>query len=671
MIIVSAQFERFAIERHHVNVSIQNRLATTQTDQVFANPNAVPVEGDYIFPIPVGTEVSDFTLRVDGSVVKAARLPRADAQRVLRRIVHASGDETLMEYVGRDFFYVQLPPIPSGDTRRVQLHYAQILKQTGERTKYLCPLKTEQPIGSLAVSIELKSSHPLKSLYCPSHEVAVTRKDEHRARVSYTETDAIAVDTDFEFYYSVSDEEFGIDLYTHRENQKEDGYFMLNLSPRYEVNQTSVIEKDFIFVLDRSGSMRGKKIAQAKEALRFCMRNLNDGDRFNLIRFDDEIEAFSDNLVPVTQQRDNALAFINHIEGRGMTNINGALLTALADAPDAKRPRIIIFLTDGHQTAGERRTAHILRNVSTKNERHACIFVFGVGYQVNTELLDNLAEQNGGTRVYVEPHENLEKTLSTFFANINDPVLVNLGLTMEGIRTNSVYPIELPDMFRGSEVTVLGRYEVAGGASQQVQLKLTGEIDGELHEFVKTVQFPAAQIEQDFLPRLWAQRRMAYLENELILHGANEELSDELIRVGEAYGIVTPYLSRIVSDDSVLGGQHRHMERDLAFHGTSDYERRVKASKYAAASRERRFMAPRLDTVRRIGGKTFHLDGDWWVDKEYHHYPGTDVKDIAFHSNEYFELTDAFPALARYLAAGKNVIVCHEGTVYRIKSSSN
>ena len=671
MIIVSAQFERFALERHHVNVSIQNRLATTQTDQVFANPNAVPVEGDYIFPIPVGTEVSDFTLRVDGSVVKAARLPQADAQRVLRRIVHASGDETLMEYVGRDFFYAQLPPIPSGDTRRVQLHYAQILKQTGERTKYLCPLKTEQPIGSLAVSIELKSSHPLKSLYCPSHEVAVTRKDEHRARVSYTETDAIAVDTDFEFYYSVSDEEFGIDLYTHRENQKEDGYFMLNLSPRYEVNQTSVIEKDFIFVLDRSGSMRGKKIAQAKEALRFCMRNLNDGDRFNLIRFDDEIEAFSDNLVPVTQQRDNALAFINHIEGRGMTNINGALLTALADAPDAKRPRIIIFLTDGHQTAGERRTAYVLRNVSTKNERHARIFVFGVGYQVNTELLDNLAEQNGGTRVYVEPHENLEKTLSTFFANINDPVLVNLGLTMEGIRTNSVYPIELPDMFRGSEVTVLGRYEVAGGASQQVQLKLSGEIDGELHEFVKTVQFPAAQSEQEFLQRLWAQRRMAYLENELILHGANKELSDELIRIGEAYGIVTPYLSRIVSDDSILGGQHRHMERDLAFHGTSDYERRVKASKYAAASRERRFRAPRLDTVRRIGGKTFHLDGDWWVDTEYHHYPGTDVKDIEFHSNEYFELTDAFPALARYLAAGKNVIVCHEGTVYRIKPSSS
>ena len=671
MIIVSAQFERFAIERHHVNVSIQNRLANTQTDQVFANPNAVPVEGDYIFPIPAGTEVSDFTLRFDGSVVKAARLSRADAQRVLRRIVPASGDETLMEYVGRDFFYAQLPPIPSGDTRRVQLHYAQILKQTGERTKYLCPLKTEQPIGSLAVSIELKSSHPLKSLYCPSHEVAVTRKDEHRARVSYTETDAIAVDTDFEFYYSVSDEEFGIDLYTHWENQKEDGYFMLTLSPRYEVNQTSVIEKDFIFVLDRSGSMRGKKIAQAKEALRFCMRNLNDGDRFNLIRFDDEIEAFSDNLVPVTQQRDNALAFINHIEGRGMTNINGALLTALADAPDAKRPRIIIFLTDGHQTAGERRTAHILRNVSTKNERHARIFVFGVDYQVNTELLDNLAEQNGGTRVYVEPHENLEKTLSTFFANINDPVLVNLGLDLEGIRTNSVYPIDLPDMFRGSEVTVLGRYEVAGGASQQVQLKLTGEIDGEQHEFVKTVLFPAAQIEQDFLPRLWAQRRMAYLENELILHGANKELSDELIHIGEAYGIVTPYLSRLVSDDSVLGGQHRHMERDLAFHGTSDYERRVKASKYAAASRERRFMAPRLDTVRRIGGKTFHLDGDWWVDTEYHRYPGTDAKDIEFHSNEYFELTDAFPALARYLAAGKNVIVCHEGTVYRIKSSSS
>lgn len=671
MLIVPAQFERFAIERHHVNVSIQNRLATTQADQVFTNPNDVPVEGTYIFPIPAGADISDFTLRVDGAVVNAKRLSQANARQVFREIVRTSGDETLMAYVGRDLFCAQLSPVPSGDTRRVQLHYAQILKQTGERTKYLCPLKTEQPVGSLAVSIELKNNHPLKSLYSPSHEVAITRKDEHRARVSYTETDAIAVDRDFEFYYSVSDEEFGIGLYTHREDQKEDGYFMLTFTPRYEVNPTAIIEKDFVFVLDRSGSMRGKKIAQAKEALRFCMRNLNDGDRFNLIRFDDEIEAFSDNLVPVAQQRENALAFINHIEGRGMTNINDALLTALADAPDAKRPRILIFLTDGHQNVGETHTARILKNVAKKNKRNARIFVFGVGYRVNTGLLDNLAEQNGGTRVYVEPHENLEQTLSTFFANINEPVLVNLGLEMEGIRTNNVYPSELPDMFRGSEVTVLGRYEAAGDAAQQVQLKLTGEIDGEKHESVKTAQFPAVQSEQEFLPRLWAQRRVAYLENELILHGANKELSDELIRIGEVYGIVTPYLSRTVSADSVLAGQHRFMERTLAYEATDDYQQRVKASKHAAASQYMRSAAPKLDTVRRIRGKTFHLDGDRWVDTEYHPFPGMDVKDIEFQSDAYFELTAQFPVLAQYLAAGKSVIVCHEGTVYRIKPASS
>ena len=459
---------------------------------------------------------------------------------------------------------------------------------------------------------------------------------------------------------------------------------MLLISPKYEVKQTEIIEKDFIFILDRSGSMKGRKIEQAKEALRFCVNNLNDGDRFNLILFNTDVEPFSDTLVSVKEERENALTFIDDIKGNGGTNINDALLSAVTDKPDAKRPRIVIFLTDGEATVGETNTGRILKNVSGANADTSRIFVFGVGYDVNVNLLDKIAEQNGGTRQYVKPQENLEAAVSAFFTKVSEPILVNLALDIQNIKTKNLYPQKLPHLFRGSQLTVLGRYAGDG----KTRLTLRGDINGKKREFANTAKFPKQEAGHQFLPQLWAQRKVAYLVDAIRLNGENKEVIDEIKRLSEKYGIMTPYTSFLVTEEETNGrglssrlsrqrGQTLPDRAELQLETPQTEATRlggVQKPKTASAKQadslalqelqaEGRVTQARI-TVKRVKDKTFHLREKVWVDST--HTPETETTKIKFGSDAYFELLTKTPELAKYLAIGKHVIVCYKGTCYEI-----
>ena len=661
------QVEPLTLERHHVSVSIDNQLAVTKIDQVFANPNDRQLEGTYFFPLADDVAVSDFVLYIDGEPVTAELLRKDEARHIYEGIVRASQDPALLEYIGRGMFQARVFPIPPKGERRIQLEYAQILKVDAELAKYTYPLRTEKftphPVGSVAVSLEIESPHPLKTIYSPSHDIAIHRKHARHASVSY-EGANVPAHRDFVCYYSVSDKDVSMNLLTHRTTPDAAGYFLLLISPKYDVKKTDILEKDFIFVLDRSSSMAGTKIEQAKEALRFCMRNLNDGDRFNLISFNADVEPFSEKLVPVKDKRQTALAFISRIDALGHTNINDALLTALAAEPDAARPRILIFLTDGEPTIGEREPVRILKNISEANRGQARIFVFGVGNDVNVQLLDKIAEQNGGTRQYVSPQENLEIAITSFFTKVNDPVLANLALDMGHIQTKSLYPQRLPDLFRGSQLTVLGRYETAG----DTLLKLIGDIGGEKQEFSNSAQFPENQADYGFLPRLWAQRKVAYLVDEVRLNGKNEELVNEIVRLSEKYGIMSPYTSFLVTEED-----QPSVAQEAARRSFSKPAPVIKPTvPFPSPKRSAALQALKLSTaetenaasVKRIKNKTFYPREGVWTDSE--HDEETETEKIIFGSKAYFDLIAAEPELSQYLAIGKQVIFCHKDTCYEI-----
>ena len=674
------------INRHHIKIGIKNQLVTTKVDQIFINPNDFEVNGMYIFPVPDAAVVSNLALSIDGELVNGELLSQEQSHQIYRNSARYGGNRAILEHLGTRAFAVEVPGIPAYGERRIQFEYSQIISADSNLTKYTYPLSLAKSasasIRNLHVEMEIASEDELRTVYSPSHEVTIDRKDDRHVRVSYEGTD-IDPDDDFLCYYSVSDDNFGITLLTHRADEKEDGYFMLLVSPKYEVKQTEIVEKDFIFVLDRSGSMAGRKVEQAKKALRYCVQNLNDGDRFNLILFNEDITSLadrlnrgeewfggerwpdstvlSDKLIDAKNGREKAFEFIDGIEGRGMTNINEALLTALAEKPDPKRPRIVVFLTDGQPTAGVTNPALILENVAKANKNLSRIFVFGVGYDVNVRLLDKMAADNGGTRNYVEPNEDIEDAVSSLFRKMNEPVLVDVGINFGGIITKALSPKNLPDLFREEQLTLLGRYESYG----DTVLKLRGIISSEQHEFSKSVHFSELEPDNDFLPHLWAQRRIAELVDEAGLNGGNRELLDEIERLSEEYGVLTPDISLVAADDGSFRMQYRSQ-----IGRTYDADLRKDEAITRSKERERqKYLGHRIqrDDMKHIGRKTFHHHNGIWIDSEYD--GKSDRKKIEFGSDEYYALMNHLPELAKYSKLAKDVlsmIICYKGVNYEI-----
>ena len=628
----------------------------------------------------------NLALSIDGKLVSGELLSQEQSHQVYRDSARYGGNRAILEHLGTRAFVVEVSGIPAYGERSVQFEYSQIISADSNLTKYTYPLSLAKSasarIRNLHVEMEIASEDELRTVYSPSHEVTIDRKDDRHVRVSYEGTD-IDPDDDFLCYYAVSDDNFGITLLTHRADEKEDGYFMLLVSPKYEVKQTEIIEKDFIFVLDRSGSMSGQKVEQAKAALRYCVQNLNDGDRFNLILFNEDIASLADRLnrgeewfggerwrgsaalshklINVKNGREKAFAFIDGIDGRGMTNINDALLTALAETPDSDRPRIIVFLTDGRPTVGVTNAALILENVAKANRNLSRIFVFGVGYDINDHLLDKMAADNGGTRNYVTPDEDIEDAVSSLFRKMNEPVLVGVGINFGQIVTKELTPKNLPDLFREEQLTVLGRYEGHG----DTVLQLRGIIGSEWHEFSKDVHFSTLEPDNDFLPHLWAESRISELVDEAALNGESRELREEIERLSKKYGVVTPYTSFTLADD---GSPRRLYDSRIfdAYTEAKPIDERIRDHRELEDKKYTRHVRQYADT-KRMGRKAFHRHRNIWVDIE---YDGTSERQmVEFGSEAYYELMNHLPDLAKYskLAKGAlSMIICYKGVNYEI-----
>ena len=668
------------IDRYHINITVNNQLAITKIDQTFTNPNNFDVHGFYI--VPEGDVLSNFTLSIDGEPVTGELLSKEESRMHYESMVREGNYTGFSEHLGTCAFLADVPRIPANSEVHIQFEYSQIVHSENDLAKYTYPLSLAKSetgrIANLLVEMEIGSDSELGTIYSPTHEVTINRKDDKHANIRYEGKD-IDPDDNFECYYSVSDENFGMTLLTHRADEDEDGYFMLLVSPKYEVKKTDVIEKDFIFVLDHSGSMARNKIEQAKEALRYCVRYLNEGDRFNLILFNTDITSFADRLnrqeglsaalshklIGVKDGREKALAFIDGIGARGGTNINDALLTALAEKPDPNRPRIIVFLTDGCPTVGVRNEAQILENVAQANRNQSRIFVFGVGlgHDLNLRLLDKMAVDNGGSYDYVEPHEDIEIAVSSLFRKMNEPVLVNVKLDFGQILTKELSPGKIPDMFREDQFKLFGRYENHG----DTVLKLRGDVGSELQEFSKNVHFAEIEKDNDFLPHLWAQRRVAELGDEAALNGGSRELHEEIERLCTKYGVETPDTSFVVAEDGSLRS-HYQSRISTAYSPDRPKDEAVRRSKEMRRIKEVRSKQQYNDR-KTIGRKTFCRIGEIWVDIKYDGQ--SDRKRIEFGSKEYFNLVDLSYDLAKSLKLHPPMIICHNGVNYEITPRSS
>jgi len=535
-----------------VDIDINKQVADVKADIVFHNQHGVRVEGTFLFPLPESTAIRGFTMYADGKKLEGEILKKEQAREIYDRIVNRQRDPALLEYVGCDLFQASIFPIPANGDTRIQLSYEQLLKRDAGLTEVTYPLHTARPdaspIEELVIDITLKSDVPLKSIYSPTHDVDTVRKSDNEARIGF-EGDKVGGDRDFVLYYATSQDEFGANLIAHRE-RGEDGFFLVLLAPKTGFGEQELPAKDIVFVFDTSGSMAGDKIDQARRALTFCLDNLNKGDRFNVITFATSLRQFKDELVEADDDTtEDAIAFVEKMKAVGGTNIEEALAQALKMLRGSTRPSMVLFLTDGYPTVGETDTDKLVTLIADENEKkdraaHR-LFTFGVGDEINAQLLDRLTRDNGGAAEYVRPKEDIELKVSSFYAKVSRPVLTDIGMKVDGVDTYDVYPTKLGDLFYGTELRVLGRYEGEGDA----KLVLTGETAKGDERFTYNVYLPRREEAYGFIPRLWAIRKVGYLLDEIRLKGENRELKDEIVELALTYGIVTPYTSFLVNED--------------------------------------------------------------------------------------------------------------------------
>ncbi len=652
------------VKYHRVNVEIINQVAKTSIDQVFINNYHRDIEGIYIFPLPEGSAISEFAMYIGDKKIEGEILGKDKARRIYEDIVRRLKDPALLEYVGRNMFRARVYPIPAHGEKRIRLSYTEVLKAEKNLIRYVYPLDTEKfslhPIKDVSVSVRIESKVPLSNIYSSSHKISVRKEGESRARVSF-EGKNIKPDKNFVLYYSFSPDDIGLSFMNWE--GAEENTFMFLASPSYVSKKERILNKNIIFVIDSSGSMSGKKMKQAKEAVRFVVNHLNEKDKFSLVDFDDGVNVFSSEIVAANpENRERALRFVDDIDDSGGTNINEALLQALKMVKAGERPNYVLFLTDGLPTVGITDTIEIMRNIGKANDLKTRIFVFGVGYDVNTELLDRISVENRGTSVYVDEGENLEVAISNYYEKMSSPLLSDLDIDFKGIEVRDVYPRVLPDLFKGSQLILVGKYKGRG----PVTVTLSGKVMKKEKKFILRGQKLAKDEAYNFLPRLWATRRIGYLLEEIRLHGEAKELVEEVKKLGLKYGIVTPYTSFLVTEK-----ERRTLDAAAPEAEEALFARKVTGAGAVKMARVTQRLKGEVHAARVIsqkirykGEKTFYLKDGFWIDSDYKE--GSRIKEIRFNSEEYFRLLIEKPGIAKFLSIAKKGIISYEGVNYKI-----
>ncbi|MBK9097905.1 MAG: VWA domain-containing protein [bacterium] len=687
---------------HHVDVKINGNVAETYIDQEFHNPSDVMLEGYYIFPIPKNAVIKDFSMEINGKMVSAELLDANKARQIYEDIVRQIKDPALLEYSGQGIFKVRIFPIEPRSNKKVSISYREVLDSDNDIYEYIYPLNTEKfsakPVRNVSVKVDLKTNNKIKTIYSPTHPIDVVHKDAKHAIVSFEEENT-KPDIDFKFYFSTNNDEIGISQLTYKSTD-EDGYFFLTASPSFNIDETKIDAKDITFVLDVSGSMVGDKMKQAKQALLYCVNNLNKGDGFNIIRFSTEAYSLFGKIETASESNiKKAEKFIEELNTVGGTNIEEALGLALKEKPANNRTHLIVFITDGKPTIGETNDDMLIKKLADSNIKNTRIFTFGIGNDLNTHLLDKITEKTKAYRTYISEDEDIEIKISSFYDKVQSPVLTNLSLSFSGnVKMFQTYPKDLPDLFKGSSILVFGRYSGDGDS----KITLTGSIKGERRSFILNTNFSDDNDEYDFIPPLWASRRIGYLLDQIRLNGENKELVDEITHLAREHGIVTPYTSYLIMEDEEIRIRRneltnhfqtlppapelrRNTSEDFdamkiesgaySIRASEEVQELNKASNYAETKQGSGRLKYKDDSgydrnlvqqVRNIQGRAIYQSGKFWVDSELQNQKAKNQKRIQFNSTEYFKLLKDKPATSQFLALGQNVRFYYDNTFYEI-----
>lgn len=629
-------------------VEITGNMATTTLDVELENPANSIQEAELLLPVPAGAVIRGLDFQGGGKEPTARILPHDEARRLYDSIVAKTRDPALLEFAGLNLLRSSVFPVPARGKQAIRVVYETLCERTGSRMEYVLPRSADLAYRvPWKISFVWQEKGGLATLYSPSHEIADERMSPQKIkgeviRAARTEPGS--------FILCAVDKTGPVSASLIACPEKGGGgYFMLLAGLPEKAETEEKIKRQITLVIDRSGSMAGDKIEQAREAARQVVAGLEDGERFNLIIYNDAVERFAAEPVAKSAETEKqAGLFIDSIRARGGTNIHDALLESMRCQPEAGVLPMVLFLTDGLPTVGETSEVKI-RDLVRKENPYGCrVFTFGVGHDVNTPLLEAVALDTRAAPTFVAPEEEVEMKVAQVYSKLAGPVLASP--TIMAVEENGdprsgammdLLPHELPDFFAGEQLVLLGRYTDGG---QPLRLKLTGQAADKTRTFQFGFEVKNASRGNAYVARLWASRKIAQMVDEIRRMGADpaaaekdprfKELTEEIVRLSIEFGILTEYTAFLATEGTdLLGGADLTALREEAERNLEQRAVSVRWGKGSAnqgfnmkAQRGQQQMNTRnaffdadmnrveVTNVRQINDQAFFRQGKQWVD---------------------------------------------------------
>jgi Ca-activated chloride channel family protein len=657
-----------------VRVTVDGRVARVEVRERFRNDGAPLAEASYLYPLPPDAAFQNFSLWMGEQEIRGEVMSAEQARGIYEEIVRRRRDPALLTLAGHGLIRARVFPIQTGETRAVALRYTVLLPRAGDALRFRYALGNRGASGPVALRLTVDDPDGFGAPFSPTHHLEVERRG-GRLTVALTAGSG----GDVEILLPIVEHAVGASVVAHAPGG-EDGYFMLLLSPS-PGDTAAALARDVTFVVDVSGSMSGPKLEQARAALRQALGTLGARDRFRLIAFSSTVREFRSGLTPASRDAlDAAGQFVDGLSAEGGTNIAGALDAALNGPRDSSRLSIVVFVTDGLPSVGEFAPDRIADRAGDRLAG-ARIFTIGLGHDVNTYLLDRLATLGRGTVEYVPPEGNVEAAVGAVTAKLRYPALVNLRVADAPVQLTELAPGALPDLFAGEELVVFGRYHGHGTGD----LVLTGERNGRRERFAVRADFPEAGAAADYVPRLWASRRIGELSRQIRLEGGSPDLVNRVRELGLRYGILTDYTSYLVQEPELATRDPRR-ERPAAAPapttqtGGAAFDQARRSAKLSEARNlEAADAAAALPGAedgpigpgsarRTVAGRVFIRRAGVWTDALYG--DSLQVTAVAAFSPAYFDLVNALPELAPWLALGDDVLIAGRSAGIRIASGA-
>jgi Ca-activated chloride channel family protein len=666
--------------RSDVHVELADRVLKYEVEERFVNRGASIGEADYLFPLPANAAFQDLKLSINGELVSGETMNAGEARRIYENIVRTQRDPALVEWMGHGLLRARIFPLNPGEEKKIVVRFQSVAPREGDalRIDYFRGAPQTANVrdnGRSAFTLSYRANADLGTPFSPTHSLDFRDRDGQREAIVRGDARDVTVLVPVRRASAAS-----ISMLPYAPGN-EDAFALVTITPP-PVSRGESTPRDVTLVLDVSGSMQGRKIEQARAAGRQLLGTLRSSDRFRIIDFSNDVRTFKDEFVSATSDNiRDANRYLDALDATGGTNIEGALREAMRPSPTRDRLPLVLFITDGEPTVGERSPDRLatLADDDTRRGEHRRIFTFGLGADVNVSLLEQLALGGRGTAQFVRPEESVERMVGIVANRLVDPVMTDVRIRVEGnIRLSKMLPAQPTDIFADRDLTILARYSGNGHGRVIVE----GMRRGSPVSFSTNVDFPDRDRQNAFVARLWASQRVGFLSAEKRKNGGSSELDDEIRMLGERYGIPTEFTSYLVTEPQFAMNRQAQTRRDMprlasAASGVASpaappaAEMRFESAKAASAQRAASSIAV-LDSIslaktsvdakekdasastRTVNGHTFVLRDGVWTDSRF--TTSLTITKIKPFSKAYFDLVAALPELRASLALGDRVI---------------